>query len=93
MKSDLNSHSVTEAHLMSKAKMDAFLQTYTQPDRQISNILHVSEKDIVEKTENFLLKSSNVAEFYGRQGMALRGHRDDSLEPEKKTTRTFQRFP
>ena len=33
MWSDLKSHGVTEAHLMAKAKMNAFLQTYTQPDR------------------------------------------------------------
>ena len=32
MKSDLKSHSVTEAHLMAKAKMNAFLQKYTQPE-------------------------------------------------------------
>ena len=40
--------------------MDAFLQTYTQPDRQISNILSTAEKEVVEKTENSLLQSSDV---------------------------------
>ena len=63
MRSDLKSHSVKEAHLMAKAKMDAFLQTCTQPHRQISNILSIAQKEVIEKKENSLLQSSNVLNF------------------------------
>ena len=89
-KSDLQNHSWTESHRMSKAKMDAFVSTYMQPSSKISFILCMTGKEIVEKNRRFLTSIVKCLEFCGRQGLALRGHRDDSTAPDKRQQGNFK---
>ena len=46
-KYDLTKHSLTEAHLMSKAKMDAFMHIYGKPAIGISCIISTAEKEVI----------------------------------------------
>ena len=70
--------------------MDAFISTYGKPSSQISFMLSSSEKDIVKKNQEFLTSIIKCVEFCGRQGLALKGHRDDSTTVDKKHQGNFR---
>ena len=89
-RSDIRSHSITTSHRTAKARMDAFISTYGKPSSQISFMLSSSEKDIVKKNQEFLTSIIKCVEFCGRQGLALRGHRDDSTTVDKKHQGNFR---
>ena len=76
--SDLQNHNQNVSYRMSKAKLDVFVSTYMQPSSKISFILCMTGKEIVEKNRRFLTSIVKCLEFCGRQGLGLRGHKDDS---------------
>ena len=55
-----------------------------QPSPNILFILHAIGKDIVEMNRRFLTSIVKCLEFCGRQGLALRGHKDDATVAEKR---------
>ena len=89
-KSNLQNHSWTESHRISKAKMHAVVSTYMQPSSKLSFIHCTTGKEIVEKNRRFLTSIVKCLEFCGRQGLALRGHRDDSTAPGIRQQGTFK---
>ena len=82
-KEDLKIHSVTETHVLSTAKKTAFMKTYMKPDEHIDNIMSKHVKDTVQKNRKFRTSIIKCIKLCGRNGMALRGHRDDSTMLDK----------
>ena len=89
-KSDLKTHSVTDAHVTATAKREAFMQTYQKPQIRIDNVISQHNKGVIEKNRKFLLSILKCVELCGRNGMALRGHRDDSTIPDKSHQGNFK---
>ena len=89
-KSDLKTHSVTEAHNLATAKREAFIRTYNQPAVHIDNIMTVCTKAVIQKNRTFLTSILKCVELCGRNGLALRGHRDDATNTDKTHQGNFK---
>jgi hypothetical protein len=76
-KSDLKTHSTLAYHQDSKALMDGFLWTAKMPQNIIENRLSVEREQLVARNRAVLSSIVKTIELCGRQGFALRGHRDD----------------
>ena len=74
---DLTRHCHLHYHLKSNAKLNAFLQTYQDPVSRIDQRLSTKTSEQVEKNRRFLMSVMRCIEYCGRQGISLRGHRDD----------------
>ena len=85
-KSDLQNHSWTESHRMSKAKMDALSPNTCNCHQKL---LCTTGKEIVENNKRFLTSVVKCLEFCGRQGLVLRDHRG-STAPDKKQQGDFK---
>lgn len=77
---DLKLHSTNEYHLASMARLRAFTQTYKTPAKRIDASLTNAAEVMVKKNRQILISIVKSLEFCGRQGIALRGHRDDDTE-------------
>ena len=66
------------------------MKTYMKPDDRIDNIMSKHVKDIVQKNRKFLISIIKCIELCGRNGMALRGHRDDSTTLDKSHQGNFK---
>ena len=73
-KSDLKTHSVTDAHVTATTKREAFMQTYQKPQIRIDNVISQHNKGVIEKNRKFLSSILKCVELCGRNGMAVRGH-------------------
>ena len=83
-KTDLTNHATLQYHLDSKEKMDAFVQTMQKPQRRVDQILSQDAMQTVNRNRKFLESIIRCLELCGRQGIALRGHRDDGNPMEEK---------
>ncbi|XP_078679498.1 52 kDa repressor of the inhibitor of the protein kinase-like [Branchiostoma floridae x Branchiostoma belcheri] len=78
-KADMQDHDAKcQYHKNSLAKMTAFVETMQNPDRRIDLSMSSQSAERVEKNRAFLVSVLKCLELCGRQGFALRGHRDDS---------------
>ncbi|XP_066274145.1 52 kDa repressor of the inhibitor of the protein kinase-like [Branchiostoma lanceolatum] len=76
---DLKEHAGNcDYHKKSQAKMIAFVETMQNPERRIDLSMSSQSTNRVEKNRAFLVSVIKCLELCGRQGFALRGHRDDS---------------
>ncbi len=76
---DLKKHSVTTPHQNAMARLKGFIQNYQDPRKRIDFRMNDQEKQTFEKNRKFLISIIKCVEFCGRQGISLRGHRDDGL--------------
>lgn len=87
---DLKTHAGCGYHLSSMSRMMVFMQTHTNPARRID--LNISEETSVRVETNrqvlFAILKSLI--YCGRQGISLRGHRDD--DTEKCSSFKLQKF-
>jgi len=84
-KSDLAKHATLHYYQNSKALMDGFQWTMKEPENIIENRLSVEIEKRVLKNRAFLKSILKCTEFCGHQGIALRGHRDDSTSEAMNT--------
>ena len=87
--SDMKNHAVLNYHKQSMARMNGFLETQKNPAKRVDTSMNDKSKEIIEKNKSFLKSIIKCIEFCGRQGLAIRGHRDsgsygahDKLENE-----------
>lgn len=74
---DLKQHASCDYHMNSLTKMNAFKTTYEDPSSRIDiSVTHDSCKRVQQNRE-ILTSIVKCLQFCGRQGIALRGHRDD----------------
>lgn len=75
--SDLKIHASLGYHRASMARMTAFISTAKNTASRIDYRISVQHAERVEKNRRFLKSILRALEYLGRQGLALRGHRDD----------------
>ena len=80
--SDLRLHGSLSYHLDVAAKIKAFLSTSEHPDKRIDMTMTAAARARVEKNRRGLISIVKCLELCGRQGIALRCHRDDSTSDE-----------
>lgn len=74
---DLTTHQSLEYHLSSEARMEAFLHTVHQLSKRIDASISQRTAELVKENRAKLTSIVKCLEFCGRNGSALRGHRDD----------------
>lgn len=74
---DLKSHTGNEYHINSMSKLNAFKATFSNPSRRIDVTMEDSNTERINKNREILKAILKCIEFCGRQGISLRGHRDD----------------
>ena len=80
---DFLTDSKLQYHLDSEAKMLSFVQTMLNPSTRLDLSMSEGSQSRVEKNRLFLKSIIKCLEFVGREGMASRGHRDDSTSEDK----------
>ena len=75
---DLTIHSRLVYHLTSEVWMDAFVRTMAHANKRVDMSLSSAMQERVQKNRAVLISIVKCVELCGRQGIALRGHRDDS---------------
>jgi hypothetical protein len=88
-KEDLRVHSVCHYHKDAQAKMDEFVSTMNNPARRIDISMSSNAVDQTTKNRLFLISILKCIELCGRQGIALRGHRDDSTADDHANKGNF----
>ena len=75
--SDLKTHTCNEYHINSMAKLKAFVTTFSCPSIRIDANIESSNSERISKNREILKSIVKSVVFCGRQGISLRGHRDD----------------
>nr|XP_054760699.1 52 kDa repressor of the inhibitor of the protein kinase-like [Lytechinus pictus] len=91
-KADLRKHAVLEYHKDASALMRAFLNSTENPHSRVDQILSVGAGKTIERNRRFLESIIRCLEYCGRQGIALRGHRDDGKPDETYDTQNLGNF-
>ena len=81
-KEHLQYHAGLHYHL-SEAKMTEFLRLYENPSGRVDQILSCESQRTVARNRHVIISVLKVLEICGREGIALRGHRDDSTSHAK----------
>ena len=72
-------HAGLQCHLCSEAKLSEFVRVYRTPIHRCNHILTTESQKVVQKYCAVLLSIIRCIELCARQGIALVGHRDDSM--------------
>lgn len=89
---DLNKHATLEYHKDSYAKMKAFISSMERPHSRVDQILSTNASETIQRNRRFLESIIRCIETCGRQGIALRGHRDDGLPSDEECHRNIGNF-
>lgn len=74
---DFKCHAVCAYHVDSMARLVAFKQTHSNPSTRIDATFTTQRAKRIENNRTILKSIIKCLEFCGRQGISLRGHRDD----------------
>ena len=74
---DLKQHATCDYHMNSAVKMNAFMKTYEDPSSRIDVSVTDESCKRVEQNREILTSVLKCLQFCGRQGIALRSHRDN----------------
>ena len=74
---DLKNLSVLEYHKDSMEKMHSFLSCFKNPTTRIDQSITQTSAAVVSRNRQYIASILRAIEYCGRQGIALRGHRDD----------------
>ena len=91
-KADLKSHATCGYHKSSEARMEAFMHTMVNPTHRIDLSMSSKTSYQVQKNRTFLLSVIKCLELCGRQGLALRGHRDAQTDDPMSNKGNFHSF-
>ena len=78
-RSDLSSHATLRYHQSAMAKLQMFQSTMENPDQSIRNVISTDSSETVKRNREVLTSLLHIIELCGKQGIALRGHRDDGI--------------
>ena len=76
------SHMQLEYHLVSLAKMREFLSRYEHPSTAVNVVMDTQAKQMMEKNKKVIESLLKIVLLCGKQGLSLRGHRDDCVDFE-----------
>ena len=74
---DLKKHAACDYHGNSLSKLRCFMETYADPTSRVDVLISDETSKRVRTNREVLRNLIKCLEFCGRQGIALRGHRDD----------------
>ena len=74
-----SAHGTKQYHLSSMTRMTEFISRYENPDKSISVIMDSELQRVMETNQKVLESLLKVVLLCGKQGLALRGHRDDQI--------------
>ena len=80
---DLRQHSACDYHSCSMAKLNAFTCSHTNPSSRVDVAIADANSDQVLRNRQVLTSIIKCLELCGRQGIALRPHRDDTSSLSK----------
>ncbi|CAG2190984.1 unnamed protein product [Mytilus edulis] len=86
-KEDMKMHATTDYHQSSMAKLEAFRTTHLEPSSRIDATLTSGNQEIIQRNRQILMSIIKSLVFCGRQGIALRGHRDDDTDKGSSTNK------
>ena len=75
----MNSHSASEYHANSLTRMSEFVKRYENPSQTIATQLNTQLQKTIENNTKVIESLLRVVMLCGKQGLALRGHRDDNI--------------
>ena len=74
-----STHGTKNYHLSSMTRMTEFLAQYENPSQSISVIMDSELQRVMETNQKVLESLIKIILLCGKQGLALRGHRDDNI--------------
>ena len=80
MSDKATAHAQKQYHLFAITKMEEFLTRYENPSQSVDTILENESRKIIEDNQKVLISLFKVVLLCGKQGLALRGHRDDKID-------------
>ena len=92
MSEKANAHAKHDYHLMSMAKMSEFLDRHRNPVLTITTIVDKEKQKVMENNKRVIESLFKIVLLCGKQGIALRGHRDNDIkwmEPESHNEGNF----
>ena len=75
-------HASKEYHHSAMTKMREFLARYQNPGHSVGTLLDTQAQRIMETNQKVIESLFKVAILCGKQGLAMRGHRDDRIQWE-----------
>ena len=84
-----NSHELTTYHQSSMTRMAAFKESSSNPTHNVATMLNTAHKEQVSRNVKVIKSLFKCVDFCGKQGISLRGHRDDSTASESSNTGNF----
>lgn len=79
-------HAKKEYHLKSMATMTEFIARYEQPSQSVGTLLDSEAQRVMERNHKVIGSLFKVTILCGKQGMALRGHREDRIQWEDQSS-------
>ena len=79
----IREHALLEYHLTAIAKRQAFKSTYENPSRAIDTAFDKEIRSRMHDNQIILESLFRIVMLCGKQGFALRGHRDDKINWEE----------
>ena len=76
----MDAHARVEYHITAMAKMQEFLVCYRNPSQAIDVVLDKAVQKRLEDNQKVVNSLLKVVMLCGKQGLALRGHRDDKTD-------------
>lgn len=81
--SKLKAHAATKEHMLNISRMSGYKNSVVAGC--VSSQISIAHQQFVENNRNYLKKLINIALFLARQGIAFRGHKEDTNSPNQGT--------
>ena len=85
-------HEQLEYHQSSMTRMSAFKDSCSNPTHNVATMLNTARKEQVSRNTRVVKSLLKCVAFCGKQGISLRGHRDDSTASESVNTGNFMQL-
>ena len=82
-------HEQLAYHQSSMARMSAFKDSCSNPSHSVASMLNAAHREQVSRNTKVIKSLLKCVAFCGKQGLSLRGHRDDSTASESINTGNF----
>ena len=79
---DLNNHEKLQYHVDAATKLASFCASIEKPSSRIDSVLLSVQQQRIAHNRKVIASITECIELCGRQGIALRGHRDDATTEE-----------
>ena len=83
------SHELTDYHQSSITRMTMFKESSLHPTHNVATMLSATHRDQVSRNTEVIKSLLKCVAFCGKQGISLRGHRDDSTASQSSNTGNF----